>query len=95
MSTFQDSIPSSIRKPVVSSRFAQELAKLYSRPSLAQYAVAGPRVVVKSRFARLPHEPEDAKLSGVTRSLHRRLLALNIKGSLLEDCKMLLPARIA
>ena len=27
-----------------------------------------------------PHEPEDAKLTGVSRSLQRRLLGLNIEG---------------
>ena len=35
---------------------------------------------VKNVFLRLPHEPEDARLTGVTRSLERRLLALNIEG---------------
>lgn len=29
-----------------------------------------------------PHEPEDARLTGSTRSLYRRLLALNLPGSL-------------
>ena len=36
----------------------------------------------KSRFSRLPQEPEDARITGVTRSLTRRLLALNIMGTL-------------
>ena len=36
----------------------------------------------KSRFARLPHEPEDARITGTTRSLPRRLLALNLSGTL-------------
>lgn len=35
-----------------------------------------------SSFARLPQEPEDARMTGVTRSLPRRLLALNISGTL-------------
>jgi hypothetical protein len=38
--------------------------------------------VVPKDFVQLPHEPEDANITGVTRSLHRRLLALNIGGSL-------------
>jgi hypothetical protein len=38
--------------------------------------------LTKSRFARLPQEPEDARITGVTRSLNRRLLALNVSGSL-------------
>ena len=33
---------------------------------------------VKNIFSRLPHEPEDARITGVTRSLERRLLALNM-----------------
>ena len=28
-----------------------------------------------------PHEPEDARLTGTTRSLYRRLLALNLPGT--------------
>jgi hypothetical protein len=36
----------------------------------------------KSFFARMPQEPEDARLTGITRSLARRLLALNLPGSL-------------
>jgi hypothetical protein len=30
--------------------------------------------------ALFPHEPEDARLTGTTRSLHRRLLALSLPG---------------
>jgi hypothetical protein len=37
--------------------------------------------ILRMAFARLPHEPEDAKITGVTRSLPRRLLALNLMGS--------------
>ncbi len=40
------------------------------------------REMQSSRFARMPHEPEDARITGVTRSLTRRLLALNLSGSL-------------
>jgi hypothetical protein len=34
--------------------------------------------MLKSRFLPLPQESEDAKLTGSTRSLERRLLALNL-----------------
>jgi hypothetical protein len=34
------------------------------------------------RFTKLPLEPEDARLTGGTRSLSRRLLGLNLAGSL-------------
>jgi len=33
--------------------------------------------------ALFPHEPEDARLTGTTRSLYRRLLALNLPGSVI------------
>ena len=56
--------------------------------------VAGPEAraisLVKSRFAPLPQEPEDARLTGVTRSLNRRLLALNVPGSLRMSANTLL-----
>jgi len=32
--------------------------------------------------ALFPHEPEDARLTGATRSLYRRLLALNLPGKI-------------
>jgi hypothetical protein len=31
-----------------------------------------------------PHEPEDARLTGTTRSLYRRLLALNLPGRVIS-----------
>jgi hypothetical protein len=37
------------------------------------------------RHGRLPSEPEDANLTGGTRSLTRRLLALNVTGSLAQS----------
>ena len=40
-------------------------------------------VKVESRYLPLfPHEPEDACLTGSTRSLYRRVLGLNIAGNL-------------
>ena len=78
-------IPASFRKPKESSRFAQGLMTRLQKSSL----VAGPEAraasMAKSRFAKLPQEPEDARMTGVTRSLQRRLLALNIGGSLLRS----------
>ncbi len=49
----------------------------------------------KSRFARMPQESEDAKITGTTRSLERRLLALNLRGSLLKAEMSALAAKIA
>jgi hypothetical protein len=34
--------------------------------------------------ALFPHEPEDARLTGTTRSLYRRLLALNLPGGVIS-----------
>ena len=36
----------------------------------------------QSPFSPMPQEPDDARITGVTRSLNRRLLALNVPGSL-------------
>lgn len=96
MTMIWNDVPSSVRKPVESSRFAQGLMLRAQKPPL----VAGPEAralsLAKNRFARLPQEPEDARITGVTRSLTRRLLALNVPGSLRMGVNDLLPvAKIA
>jgi hypothetical protein len=82
MSFMRNAVPASVRKPIESSRFAQGLMQRAQKSTL----IAGPEAralsLAKSRFARLPQEPEDARMTGVTRSLTRRLLALNVPGSL-------------
>lgn len=62
--------------------------------------IAGPEAdaisLAESSFAPLPQEPEDARLTGATRSLNRRLLALNLPGSLRMSARRLLAsAKIA
>ena len=89
MSNFKHAVPSSVRKPLESSQFVQDLTSRAYRPTFIPYGALRTAILSKSRFARLPQEPEDAKLTGVTRSLNRRLLALNLQGSLLR--KKLLP----
>ena len=96
MSLLRDAVPASVRRPVESSRFAQGLLQRAQKSPL----VAGPEAralsLAKSRFARLPQEPEDARITGVTRSLTRRLLALNISGSLrIGSDEILREAKIA
>jgi hypothetical protein len=87
-----DAVPASFRKPVVSSRFAQGLI---NKGHAATYLAAlGARATPRSLFVRLPHEPEDARMTGVTRSLDRRLLALNVNGSL-YNCMLLDRKKIA
>ena len=80
-STTLDAVPASLRKPVASSRFAHGLITKGQPAALIAGAEARAAALAKSRFVRLPHEPEDARMTGVTRSLNRRLLALNIYGS--------------
>ena len=85
MTTLIHTVPASLRTPSEPSRFAQSLM---GRPRKAQLiatpAARAATPLTKSRFLRLPHENEDARMTGMTRSLDRRLLALNISGSLLQ-----------
>ncbi len=74
MNNFRDAVPASVRRPAESSRFVQTL---HTRASRTVMGVI-PDGQVRNVFSRLPHEPEDARLTGVTRSLERRLLALNM-----------------
>lgn len=94
MAIFKNAVPASLRMPLESSSFARSLANRAQRSTL----IAGPEAravaLAKGRFARLPHEPEDARLTGVTRSLNRRLLALNISGSLIRQT-LVMKTRIA
>ena len=82
MSMIGSAFPASLRRPLEGSRIAQGMMPKVSKPT----QVAGPEAraisLAKTSFAPLPQEPEDACLTGVTRSLNRRLLALNISGSL-------------
>ena len=77
MNNLRDAVPASVRQPMQSSRFAQTLNARATR------IVVGliPDGRTKDIFLRLPHEPEDARMTGVTRSLERRLLALNMAGA--------------
>ena len=78
MANLKNAIPSSLRKPVDTSRFAYDLMARSQRKTDLSLADVRPAPMMKSQFARLPEEPEDAKLTGLTRSLTRRLLGLNM-----------------
>ena len=80
MKDSRNMVPSSVRVPRESSRFVQTLNTRASRTVIGVI----PDGQVKNVFSRLPHEPEDARLTGVTRSLERRLLALNMAGGKME-----------
>ena len=71
MAHFKNAIPASLRRQVESSQFAYSLMAR-SRRSAEETPAA------ESRFMPLPQEPEDAKITGLTRSLTRRLLGLNL-----------------
>jgi hypothetical protein len=89
MTPSNHALPASLRKPMEAVRFATPLS-----PRAKPYLVTGleSRIelrvdakatgAIKGRFIRLPQEPEDARITGVTRSLNRRLLGLNLGGSL-------------
>lgn len=53
-----------------------------SRPYLITGQKRKPAISAKECLSLFPHEAEDARLTGCTRSLYRRLLALNLPGSL-------------
>jgi hypothetical protein len=85
MAIFQQNLPASVRfgPPVAPEN--RGLPATDRRP----YLVTGPprRPVTSARrtvattsqyLALFPHESEDARLTGATRSLYRRLLALNL-----------------
>ena len=82
MAQFPSAVPASLRKPNEVSRFVQGLSNKVARSVLVAGPQARANALAKSRLVRLEQEPEDARLTGVTRSLQRRLLGLNLGGSL-------------
>ena len=76
MNMLINTTPASMRKPVQHSRFVEMLRTRASRTVTG--LIPEGQVTMRSAFERLPHEPEDARMTGVTRSLERRLLALNL-----------------
>ena len=79
MATLQTHLPASLRIP--SRRANPGNLTGDCRP----YLIAGRKgrapAVGKTAFIALPKESEDARSTGATRSLDRRLLALNLQGS--------------
>jgi hypothetical protein len=82
MATLQSHLPASLRSNPPSRRAnSGNSISEDSRP----YLIAGRKGRTPSTsFISLPNEPEDAKITGATRSLDRRLLALNLRGSLIH-----------
>jgi hypothetical protein len=81
MATLQSQVPASLRNNFRSRRANSGSLSSEDRP----YLIAGRKGRTPSTaFLSLPNEPEDAKLTGATRSLDRRLLGLNVSGSLIR-----------
>ena len=83
MSILQTS-PASLRagSPVINQHRGSLTPR--SRPYLitGSKRTTSPSALTQQCLSLFPHEPEDARLTGCTRSLYRRLLALNLPGSL-------------
>ena len=85
MAIFQQNVPSSVRlgpTVVPESRGIPATDRrpyLVTVPSRRPVTSARRTVTTASQYLALfPHESEDARLTGATRSLYRRLLALNL-----------------
>jgi hypothetical protein len=55
-----------------------EKSRMRERQSIT-YLRSGTAPVLNFRGKQMPIEPEDARITGATRSLYRRLLALNLR----------------
>lgn len=86
MATLQQHIPASLRNIALAPSRRTNPGNLTesSRPYLIPGRKGRTAAVGKSAFFALPNESEDAKITGSTRSLDRRLLALNLNGSLMS-----------
>jgi hypothetical protein len=81
MATLQHTSPSSLR---ASNSVARENRGIFA-PDPRPYLVTGQHrksvISAQQYLVLFPHEAEDARLTGSTRSLFRRLLALNLPGT--------------
>jgi hypothetical protein len=84
MAIFQQNLPASVRLGSSAAPENRGIPATDRRPYLVvppRKTVAPTRPTVASTrqfLALFPHESEDARLTGATRSLYRRLLALNL-----------------
>jgi hypothetical protein len=79
MATLQQTSPASLRSGFAPARENRGRFSAEPRPYIV---TSSSRKNVKSTqqyLALFPHESEDARLTGATRSLYRRLLALNLR----------------
>ena len=78
MGTFTQSYPPNLRSGSPAARESLGLPVPDRRPYLIPVPPRKPAVPARKYLALFPHESEDARLTGATRSLYRRLLALNL-----------------
>ena len=82
MATLQTYTPSSLRNGSPSRGSSSGSVIETVRPYLISGRKERTAAVGRSAFIALPKEGEDARITGSTRSLDRRLLALNLQGRL-------------
>jgi hypothetical protein len=81
MATFQQNLPASLRSGSPSARENRSAFAPDPRPYLVPIPYRKAAKSTQHYLALFPHESEDARLTGATRSLYRRLLALNLPKS--------------
>ena len=78
MAPFTQTFPANLRSGSPASLENRGVPVPDRRPYLVPVPPRKPAVSTRKYLALFPHESEDARLTGATRSLYRRLLALNL-----------------
>jgi hypothetical protein len=78
MATLQQNLPASFRAGSPAAHETRGAFARDPRPYLVTFPYRKPVKSTQQFLALFPHESEDARLTGATRSLYRRLLALNL-----------------
>ena len=78
MATFTQSLLANLRSGSPAALENRALPVPDRRPYLVPVPPRKPASSTQKYLALFPHESEDARLTGATRSLYRRLLALNL-----------------
>jgi hypothetical protein len=78
MATLQQNLPASFRSGSPAARENRGAFAPDPRPYLVTFPYRKSVKSTQQYLALFPHESEDARLTGATRSLYRRLLALNL-----------------
>lgn len=82
MASLPKQVPSTVRTIDSATRNPMVMKAPVNRPYLVHPQIARTMQADRRFLALFPHESEDARLTGDTRSLHRRLLALNVSGTI-------------